>query len=217
MIRTHGSAIAVAAVVAFSLSAAPAVASPPTGHGVLHSPHGAYKGHSLGYWLAQWWAGGLSAPADATNPLFAGGCVLVGKVAIHYGGDCAVPPGTAIFEMLFSTECSDLEEPPFHAEDAADAAACGRANSGVATALDLRVDAGPWLHLLDDDFAAAMPWTTVRLPENNIYGLPAGSMSFGGYGYGALIKALRRGRHTLDLHFAGEGAPPDSSSVVTVG
>ena len=64
-----------------------AQAAPPKGHGVLHSPNGAYKGHSPGYWIAQWWAHALSAPADEHNPVIAGGCILQGKVAIRYSGD----------------------------------------------------------------------------------------------------------------------------------
>jgi hypothetical protein len=120
--------------------------------------------------------------------------------------------------MLFSTECGDREPEPYHAENAAEAEACGRANAGVAAALDLRVDDGPWLDLLDDDFAAVMPWTTVAWPEENIFDLPGGGLiSFGGYGYVALVKPLRPGRHTIAMHLEGEGAPPDTESVITVG
>ena len=79
------------------------------------------------------------------------------------------------------------------------------------------MDDGAWLDLLDEDFSAVMPWTTVAWPEDNIFGLPGGGqISFGGYGYLTMIKPLRPGRHTLDVHFAGEGAPPDSRSVITV-
>lgn len=209
-------AIATTVVILGAALAGPATAAPPTGRGVLQPPQSSYRGHSPGYWLSQWWAAALSAPADEDNPAIAGGCVIQGKVAIHYGGDCTVRPGTSIFEMLFSTECSTLEDPPFHAENAAEAEACGRANVGVATAADLRVDGGPWMHLLDPAFAAAMPFVTITLPENNLYGLPAGPMSFGGYGYAALIKPLRPGRHTIDFHPEGEGAPPDVHSVITV-
>jgi hypothetical protein len=213
----HAAAVAGIAATALFVLAGPATAAPPTGHGVLHSPHGAYAGHSPGYWLAQWWAGALSAPADETNPLISGGCVVTGKVALHYGGDCTLRPGTKIIEMMFSTECSNREPEPFHAENAAEAEACGRANAGVATALDLRVDGGPWLDLLDEDFGAVMPWTTVAWPEENIFGLPGGGLiSFGGYGYVAMVKPLRPGRHTIETHLAGEGAPPDTESVITV-
>jgi hypothetical protein len=212
----HPAVIAATATIALAALAGPATASPPTGHGVLHPPQGAYRGHSPGYWLAQWWAYALSAPADETNPAISGGCVVVGKVAIHYNGDCTVRPGTAIFEMLFSTECSNREDPPFHAENAREAEACGFANRDVATVLDLRVDGGPWMHLKDDRFGAAMSFITVTLPEDNIYGLDPGPLSFGGWGYGALINPLKPGRHTIDFHPEGEGAPPDVHSVITV-
>jgi hypothetical protein len=211
---------AVAATIAawFGVLASGASAAPPTGHGVLHSPNGAYRGHSAGYWLAQWWAPVLSMPADDSNPAISGGCVLKDKVALHYGGDCTLPPGTAIFEMLFSTECSNREPAPFHAENAKEAEACGRANIGVATGLDLRVDNGPTLHLLDDRFATAMPFTTVDWPEDNIYGLPGGGkISYGGYGFVALIDPLSRGTHTIDFTPSGEGAPPPTHSVITIG
>jgi hypothetical protein len=68
-----------------------------------------------------------------------------------------------------------------------------------------------------EDFGAVMPFTTVTLPEHNIYGLAPGPLSFGGFGYAALIKPLKRGTHTIDFHPEGEGAPPDSHAVITVG
>ena len=74
------------AIVAFGALASAAQAAPPTGHGVLHSPNGAYKGHSPGYWISQWWAHALSAPADEHNPVIAGGCIVQGRPA---GGKCS--------------------------------------------------------------------------------------------------------------------------------
>jgi hypothetical protein len=211
-------AVLSAVVIALGALASVAQAAPPKGHGVLHSPNGAYKGHSPGYWLSQWWAHALSVPADEHNPVIAGGCILQGKVAIRYSGDCTVPPGTAVFMMLFSTECSNREPEPFFAANAADAEACGRANAGAATALDLSVDGGPVMHLLDDDFSAVMPYTTVPWPEDNIFGLPGGgTISFGGFGYAALVNPLSRGTHTIDFAPQGEGAPPPDHSVITVG
>ena len=210
--------VIVATIVAAAALAPPAAAAPPTGHGILHSPNGSYRGHSAGELIADWWTGALSIPAGDENPAMTGGCVLEGKIAIYYSGDCAVPPGTSVFLMLFSTECSNREPEPFHADDAAEAEACGRANVGVVEALDIRIDGGPWLHLLDDRFAAVIPWTTVPWPEDNIYGLPGGGeISFGGYGYAAMIRPLSRGTHTLEQRFEGEGAPPPSSNTITVG
>jgi hypothetical protein len=197
-------------------AASPAIAGPPVGHGVLHSPNGAYAGHAPGYWIGQWWSIVLGTPFDETHPLNTHGCVLVGKAAIDFGGDCRVPAGTPIVEMLFSNECSDLEDPPFHADTPAEAAACGFAGRTIVQALDLRVDGGPTLHLLDDAFGAFMPYTTVQLPDNNVYGFPAGPMSFGGYGYVALVNPLPVGQHTIDFHPEGEGAPPDVHTDVTV-
>ena len=50
------------------------------------------------------------------------------------------------------------------------------------------------------------------------FGLPGGGLiSFGGYGYGALVNPLRIGQHTIDFHPEGEGAPPDTHAVITVG
>src|ERR1044072_7163643 len=109
--------VAVAALLALGALTGSATAQPFTGHGVLRSPRGAYNGHSPGYWLAQWWAAILSTPAGDDNPAISGGCVVVGKVALHYGGDCTLRPGTSIFEMLFSVECSNREPSPFHADN----------------------------------------------------------------------------------------------------
>jgi hypothetical protein len=214
--RRRASAV-VAVLLAFGVLAGPAAAKPPVGHGVLHPPQGSYRGHSPGWWLAQWWAPVLSTPPGPANPAISQGCVVVGKVALHYGGDCTLRPGTAIFEMLFSTECSNREPAPFHAENERQATACGRANASVATGLDLSVDGGPVMHLLDDDFATSMPFTTVGWPEDNIYGLPGGGeISYGGYGWVALINPLSKGTHTIDFTPSGEGAPPPAHSVITV-
>lgn len=205
------------AVLVFGVLAAPAAAKPFTGHGVLQSPRGSYNGHSPGYWLSQWWAEALSTPAGDSNPAIAGGCVVRGKVALHYGGDCTLRPGTAIFEMLFSVECSNREDPPFHAENEREAIACAKAASDVVTGLDLSVDGGPDMDLFDDEFATSMPFTTVPWPEDNIYGIPGGgTISYGGYGWVALIKPLKKGRHTVVLTSSGEGAPPPTRSVITV-
>ena len=207
-------AIAIAAALVLAV---PAGAAPRTGHGTLHSPHGSYRGHSGGEWTAQWWAAALSIPASGDNPVLSGACVLHGKVAIAFGGDCTVPPGTSIFSMLFSTECSNREPAPFHAENAAEAEACGRANAGAVEQLNIRIDGGPWLHLLDDAFGVVIPWTTVPWPEDNIYGLPGGGeISFGGFGYVALIRPLPPGTHTIDQDFIGEGAPPPNTITITV-
>jgi hypothetical protein len=205
------------AVLVFGVLAAPAGAKPYTGHGVLHSPKGSYNGHSPGYWLAQWWAEALSTPVGDDNPAIAGGCVVRGKVALHYGGDCTLRPGTAIFEALFTVECSNREDPPFHAENQRQATACAKENSSVLEGLDLSIDGRPGLDLFDDDFTTSMPYTTVAWPEDNIYGLPGGgTISYGGYGWVALIKPLPKGRHTLVLTSSGEGAPPPTRSVITV-
>ena len=127
-----------------------------------------------------------------------------------------MPPGTSIFVMLFSTECSNREPEPFFAEDAASAEACGRANASTVSQLDIRIDGGPWLHGLDDAFAAAMPWTTVPWPEDNIFGLPGG---------GDLVRRLRLrrsdpaapARHAhARADFVGEGAPPPTTDIITV-
>jgi len=210
-------ALPFALVLVLGVLVASAGAKPFTGHGVLHSPNGAYAGHSPGYWLAQWWAAVLSTPAGDENPAIAGGCVVRGKVALHYGGDCTLRPGTSIFEMLFSVECSNREPDPFHADNQHEATACGRESSDVVTGLDLSVDGGPVMHLFDDDFATSMPFTTVAWPQDNIYDLPGGGkISYGGYGWVALIKPLRKGTHTIDFAGSGEGAPPPTHSVITV-
>jgi len=85
------------------------------------------------------------------------------------------------------------------------------------TGLALSVDGGPVMDLLDDEFTTSMPFTTVPWPEDNIYGLPGGgTISFGGFGWVALIKPLNKGTHTIDFAGSGEGAPPPTHSVITV-
>ena len=74
------------------------------------------------------------------------------------------------------------------------------------------------MHLLDDDFSAMIPYTTVPLPQENILGVPGGgTISFGGFGYAALIDPLSRGVHTVDYAPQGEGAGPPVRWLITVG
>jgi hypothetical protein len=162
-----------------------------------------------GLLLRDWWEGPLSVPADhPANPFNADGCIVRGGVALFYGGECTVPRGTPVFRVAVSTECSNVEEPPFHAATPREALLCGLLGDQFVTAATLTLDDGPPVDLLDGRFDAFMPWSQVVIPQNPIFGgTPGEIMRYGGHGYVALVRSLSVGTHTLLLHMEGQDEP----------
>jgi len=162
-----------------------------------------------GLLLRDWWEGPLSVPADdPANPFNARGCVVRGRVALFYGGECTIPKGTQVFRVAVTTECSNVEEPPFHAETPREALLCGLLGDQFVTAATLTLDGGPPVDLLDGRFDAFMPWSQVVIPQNPIFGgTPGEIMRYGGHGYVALVRSLSVGTHTLLLHMEGQDEP----------
>jgi hypothetical protein len=218
-------------IVSALLLAAPSAWAAPGGHrtgqadGHGHTGAGAVItargiGNTL---LTTWWKGGLSQPAGDSNPLFSGGCPLVGKhTAIDYGGECTVPAGTWIFEVGFTTECSNIEEDPFHADTPREARLCGLANDQALSELTVAVDDAAPVSLLDGRFDAFLNPTRITIPVDPIFGgTPGEIMRYGGHGYVALIRPLAVGEHTILLHTGPGpvGVPPegiDAETHVTV-
>ena len=179
-----------------------------TGH---HGKGGAIvpAGRLGGLLLREWWEVPLSRPAgDPSNPFNAHGCILRGRIAFHYGGGCTVQRGTAVFIVAASTECSDVEDPPYHAGGPREARACGLLSDQAYTVITETLDGGRPVDLLDGRFDAFMPWSRVIIPEDPIFGgTPGEVMRYGGHGFVALVRSLPVGEHTVARHLDGVEEP----------
>jgi hypothetical protein len=176
-----------------------------------------------GYLLSRWWLEVLSRPFDEANPLVASGCVRYGPIALQYPGPgvCTVPRGTWIFLVAFTTECSSIEDPPFHASNFREAAACGLASDRMISTAAYTLDGGRPVEVASSRFGAFIPWTKVVMPENGIFGgTPGDVMFFGGHGFVGLLPPPAVGRHNLHLHVDGSipdiGLPADFDSPIVV-
>jgi hypothetical protein len=168
---------AVACTAAAFAAGAGAGPLPPGSH-----PYGA----TYGEWQVRWfqWVNETPAPInpglDETGALCGvnqPGSVWFLTFAAHPGlthRTCRVPSGTALFVLVEANECSDIEPPPFFGDNEADLRAC--AASGFDTfggTSGLTVDGVPVANLAS--YRTQTPVFAYTLPEDNLFGLPAGT------------------------------------------
>jgi hypothetical protein len=194
---------AVLAVVAVALCAAPvAVAHHPKGGGAVVAPAHKAAGLTGDELLGEAWVQLLSHPADA----FSGSCLPVGHkgrvVAPQPGPDfessCTVKQGTRVF-FFIGSDCSNVEEDPFFGEDEAEQAACAIAADEFFVDISITVDDGDPVDIRNPRFELLSPQRTVELAEDNFLGVDAGPATFVAHGWGALVKKLRPGEHTITV------------------
>jgi hypothetical protein len=165
--------------------------------------------------LADWFKTFVELPTPV-NPLWGSGadpCVRLGPqgktlVALTFGGvpvTCTAELGTVV-NTGGGHFCSTFDPPDseFYAVGAREQRRCARDVSRE-TGLRLSVDGGPWVDLFQPQFTAYTPPTAVRLPVDNVWGVPAQTGTITGYGWHANIRNLRVGRHvwTVEADFEG--------------
>jgi hypothetical protein len=199
------SAVCIAIVVA-ALAAAAATAGPlpPQSH-----PYGA----SYGEWQARWfqWIFGIPVAdnpgLDETGEKCAvgqSGRVWFTAFAAHPGTterSCTIPSGTALFVLAVSNECSNIEPPPFFGSTEAELRECAAAGFEVAFSgpVSITVDgrAVPDLR----SYRTQTPVFTYTLPEDNLYGLPAGTTATAvSDGIFVMLSPLPVGEHEVVVH-----------------
>lgn len=170
---------------------------------------------------ARWWKWGLSLPveghpfAGCPDPSGAGQTGPVWFLAGQFGAtEChiTVPPGKKLFFPLANTECSSLEDPPFHGDTAKEQRDCAREHAdGINSAgLFCEIDGTPVQNLASYRFVS--PQFRFRAPTPWIFGTTGGIGTAVGDGYYLLLAPLSPGSHTL--HFGGNGI--DSTYHLTV-
>jgi len=171
--------------------------------------------------LGKLWTTVLQAPA-ATNP-FTGGdpCIVLGGriVSPFAGGEeftCTVRPGTRILVVGWSSECSTVEEAPFHGDDEVSLRACARsADAGLQTPT-VTLDGRP-VHLTEVETALL----DFMLPAGHIFdsALPAGTAGQSvGHGWVVLLHPLPPGSHVIHIENEGMylGQPFESVNTTTI-
>ena len=158
------------------------------------APAGAAPGTKLDATLAALWTTVLETPSPQ-NSFGTGGqayaCWRLGRTVAPFdpvgAKSCTVKPGTMIFLVGYSFECSTFEE---HGDTDAELRACARENS--ATKPTITLDGRP-VRVSE----AETPLLRITLPEDNVFGLPAGDRGLSvGHGWVVLLHPLRPGTHT---------------------
>ena len=128
---------------------------------------------------------------------------------------CTVPFGTKLFVTGWSSECSDVEGPPFHGDGETELRACARAaDAGLNTPI-VTIDGRP-VHLHEVETALI----EATLPDDNVFRVPAATpIDSVGHGWVALIP-LPPGEHTVVIHttgtFVAPPPPPDVTTTTTI-
>jgi hypothetical protein len=171
-------------------------------------PNSRVQGHTYGEWSSIWWQYVFSLPADQNPLVGATGtkCAFkrVGNVAVVVVDptaiepiECEVPNGTILYLDILSTECSTLEEAPFHGENEADLRTC--AEGFILTDLEASIDGVAIQNL--DQYIHTSPLFEFTVPENNILEVDAGSIGQSiSNGAHLMLKPLTPGVHTIHLH-----------------
>jgi len=182
--------------------------------------HAHAYGKSLGAWTAAWWQWALALPFSA-HPLFdSASCDAgqSGKVWFLGGAftgtettrECTVPYGKAILFPIVNVECSTVEPPPFFGGNEAELRECAAVFQDTAFGLSATIDGHDVANI--DQYRVQSPVFDFTLPEDNIFGMPAGTSGQSvSDGVWILLAPLSRGSHTI--HF--EGSFPGFPIVVT--
>jgi hypothetical protein len=202
-VSAHLRKAAVLAVVVGVVSAWPASAPADK---LVSSPHAKAFGARMGDWLGVMFKHGLEA-APPDSPLVGNGdlCPIIDGVAISYPQPlatvtCTVPAGTPVTVLLFGSECSTVEPPPFHGgPDLASLLDCAVAfDDSVTRSLGISVD-GNEIPDSQQRFRFRSGLVRLSLPADNVLGAPAGPALSGVDGWMVMVKPLAPGEHDVNL------------------
>ena len=204
--RRHAvTALIVAAVV---LSLAPTAAANPFEH--------SYRNAVL---LGDWWALALSTPRSK-NPLGGNGnrCITLGRdvlaPAFVLGGviSCKADRYQAILPITFTSECSDVQPPPFFGATPQARRECAIAADNSIKTNQVGIDG----HIYNvNNYRVQSKDRRVSLPEDDLFGTDASSANFSADGCAPLIEGLTPGDHVITVRiigtYPGGGGPVDAT------
>jgi hypothetical protein len=196
----------VVAIVAVALCAAPVALAKKNenkGGGAVIAPVHQVNGQSGTELLGEYWGELLSNPIGTFSgsciPLGNKGKVLAPEPDEDFTASCTVKPGTTLL-FAFGSECSNVEEDPFFGETEAEQLACAIAfDEEFFVAASITVDDGNPVDILNSRFELFSRQRSVVLPEDNILDADAGPATFTAHGWGAIVRGLRPGQHTVEV------------------
>jgi hypothetical protein len=162
-----------------------------------------------GEMLGEDWARGLARPSP--DP-FDGGCrPFVGNVLtpawVNGTATCTITKGTRLF-IFFGSFCSDLDDPA-SLKTEEDQLACAVAADQAIQAFSVTVDRRT-INIRTRRFELFSPQRRAQLTADNFYGVPAGTtLTFTAHAWGAVIKKLRPGQHTVTMEVVAPEWDPD--------
>jgi hypothetical protein len=176
--------------------------------------------------LRQWWSDFLQIPVSE-HPFFGAGdpCTRLGQhdrvvlpiLALDTTTTtCVIRPGTPVLVTGLSSECSDVEPPPFFAVGEAAQQACARENDLAVEATLISVDGGPTIDIRDPRFEVISPQGTVELPPDNLLGVEPQTATFAAHAWLGLIRGLTPGEHVITIEVVGGPLPVTGTVVLEV-
>lgn len=221
-----GTMVTVAAIALFAglMTAPPALARQAKPR--ILPPQSRPFGMTYGEWSAKWWQWALASPA-ADNPVLdptgancaTGQAGRVWFLAGTFGGGpvtrtCTVPLGTALFFPVVNTFCAaepgDDPDPQIQRQ-------CASASLAGATG-SVEIDGTPVQNLsvyfVDP---ATSPVFSITLPEDNVFGAPAGTYAPAvAGGIYLMLAPLPPGEHVIHVQGSGPGFTVDVTYHLTV-
>jgi hypothetical protein len=195
--NTHRRLIALAAV-AIAGCAAPVAAAHDRDHDgrPVIAPARGVGGVTGGELLAAAWS-----RAALTDDPYMGSCAPIARGVLlprapHDTGraDCTATRHTRLFTN-FGTACFAFELPPGSTE--ADQLACALESDQAIQAINITVDGRESVNIVRRRFELVSPQTTVQLPPDNVFGVPAGPTTFTAHAWGAVVRNLPLGPHRI--------------------
>jgi hypothetical protein len=167
--------------------------------------------------LGEAWARSLAQPTGQADA-FAGSCVTLAHdvIAPHFGDNgTATCTGTRATQLLvfWGSECSNRDTPATYTRAAQ--LACARTADRAIKALTVTVDGGDTVDIVRPRFELFSPQRTIVLPPDNVFGTAERTATFTAHAWGAVIRSLRPGRHTVRFAVA-LGARPDDRFTLTI-
>ena len=201
-------------------TAATSTTEPGSGAVEIVPPDESFGEATLGEWSARQWQWSESVPADISPSMSDQGCGLgqFGPVFLleNTGVDrtCVVAEGTAIYVVVADVECSTVEPPPFFGDNEADLRECAAAGFDEfwPTPPSVTVDgvAVPGI----TRFRTQTPVFSFTLPEDNLFGAPAGTTATKAVsdGIAVMLKPLSVGQHRIVISYTSPFLPGPGST-----
>jgi hypothetical protein len=209
----------VLAVLAGALCAAPIASA----HGqqvdggravVVPARSGGLSGDEL---LGEVWVQNLALPAS--NDPFSGTCIPFAPnvIAPHFGetgtATCTATPRTRLF-VFFGSFFTELDPPSFPTTEQEQLAEAVAADQAIHE-LNVTVDNGRTINLVQPRFELFSPQRTAQLLDDNFYGVPAQTVTVTAHAWGAVISNLHPGQHTVTFEVvAPDFGDPFTATVV---